>query len=183
MRLPKYPNLSDSLTGAKSLLGWELVHHTPAGDIGGIIIETEAYHQDDEASHSFRGITKRTAPMFMEAGHIYMYFIYGMHWCINIVTGPAGSGQGVLLRALKPQTGVELMKKYRKTDVTSRLTSGPGSLTQALAILPAYAGQRLQDTALELLPPQQSVTNITVTPRIGISKATDKLWRFCFDPD
>lgn len=177
------PDLSDSLVGAQSLLGWELVHHTPAGNIGGIIIETEAYHQDDEASHSYRGPTKRTAPMFMEAGHIYMYFIYGMHWCINIVTGPAGSGQGVLLRALKPLTGLELMKQYRKTDALSRLTSGPGSLVQALAIPPTYSGQKLSDTALELLPPSQpiDVRHIKAAPRIGISKATDKLWRFYLD--
>jgi len=87
------PDLSNSVKAARGLLGWELVHHTPAGDIGGIIIETEAYAQEDEASHSFRGITKRTAPMFEDAGHIYMYFIYGMHWCLNIVTGPKGHGE------------------------------------------------------------------------------------------
>src|SRR5690349_20444206 len=111
------PVLLNPIDGAKNLLGWELVHHTPVGDIGGIIIETEAYRQDDEASHSFRGKTKRSAPMFKEAGCIYMYFIYGMHWCINIVTGPKGQGEAVLIRALRPTRGLDLMKQYRKTDV------------------------------------------------------------------
>ncbi len=104
------PNLFSSVDGAQDLLGWELVHHTPAGDIGGIIIETEAYTEEDEASHSFRGRTKRTAPMFEEAGHIYMYFIYGMHWCLNIVTGPKDHGEGILIRALRPTRGLELMR-------------------------------------------------------------------------
>lgn len=175
------PDLSDPITGARSLLGWELVHHTPAGDIGGIIIETEAYRQDDEASHSFRGITKRTAPMFEEAGHIYMYFIYGMHWCMNIVTGPKGHGEAVLIRALKPTRGIELMKQYRKTGAESRLTNGPGSLVQALAIPPTYSGLKIQQTGLELIPPAQTIKSIKSSPRIGIKKATDKPWRFIVD--
>ena len=175
------PDLSNSLAAARNLLGWELVHHTPAGDIGGIIIETEAYAQEDEASHSFRGVTKRTAPMFEEAGHIYMYFIYGMHWCLNIVTGPKGHGEAVLIRALKPTRGIELMKQYRKTDEMKRLTSGPGSLVQALAIPPTYSGQKLEDTQLELTPPPQTVKNIKISQRIGIKKAIDKPWRFYTD--
>ncbi len=176
------PDLSSSLSAAKTLLGWELVHHTPAGDIGGIIVETEAYSQDDEASHSFRGRTPRTAPMFEEAGHIYMYFIYGMHWCMNIVTGPKGHGEAVLLRALKPTKGIELMKLYRKTEDERRLTSGPGSLVQALAIPPTYSGQKLQDTSLELVPPTSSLPAIQVSTRIGIKKAADKQWRFFIFP-
>ena len=172
------PKLPDSQSGARNLLGWELVHHTTAGDIGGIIIETEAYRQDDEASHSFRGRTKRTAPMFEEAGHIYMYFIYGMHWCLNIVTGPKDKGEAVLIRALKPTRGINLMKQYRKTDLESRLTSGPGSLVQALAIPPTYSGLKFEDTNLELVPPQEKVKNIQASKRIGIKKATGKLWRF-----
>lgn len=174
-------NLSSSLTGARSLLGWELVHHTPAGDIGGIIIETEAYAEEDEASHSFRGRTNRTAPMFEEAGHIYMYFIYGMHWCINIVAGPAGHGEAVLIRALKPTRGTELMEQYRKTTDNRRLTNGPGSLVQALAIPPTYSSLKLTKTKLELIPPVKVVKNIKASPRIGIKKAIDKPWRFYID--
>lgn len=160
------------------MLGWELVHHTPAGDIGGIIIETEAYAQEDEASHSFRGRTARTAPMFEEAGHIYMYFIYGMHWCINIVTGPKDHGEAVLIRALQPTRGVELMKQYRKTDIEKRLTNGPGSLVQALAIPPTYSGLTINKTSLELIAPTRSAIAIQESTRIGIKRATDKLWRF-----
>src|SRR5690606_30862245 len=172
------PDLSNSLTAARSLLGWELVHATPAGEIGGIIIETEAYDQDDEASHSFRGLTERTAPMFKSAGHIYMYFIYGMHWCLNIVTGPEGRGEGVLIRALRPTRGIELMKQYRQTNSPSRLTSGPGMITQALAIPPAYKGRHISKTPLRLLPPAQPVANVRTSGRIGIKKAADKPWRF-----
>lgn len=172
------PGLSNQIDGARNLLGWELVHRTPAGDIGGIIIETEAYHQDDEASHSYRGLTARTAPMFKSAGHIYMYFIYGMHWCLNIVTGQEGTGEGVLIRALKPTRGLELMKQYRKTEVITRLTSGPGMITQALAIPPTYKGLHLSETPLELIRPEQAVRDIRTSPRIGIRKAVEKPWRF-----
>ncbi len=172
------PDLSNSLDAARNLLGWELIHHTSAGDIGGIIIETEAYSEEDEASHSFRGLTKRTAPMFEEAGHIYMYFIYGMHWCLNIVTGPKDHGEAVLIRALHPTRGIELMKQYRKTDVVSRLTNGPGSVVQALAIPPTYSGLQLSETQIELLAPKNPVGPISVSPRIGIKKAREKPWRF-----
>jgi len=172
------PDLSNSVKAARNLIGWELVHHMPTGDIGGIIIETEAYAEEDEASHSFRGITKRTAPMFEEAGTLYMYFIYGMHWCLNIVTGPKGHGEAVLIRALKPTIGIELMKRYRKTDELKRLTNGPGSLVQALAIPPTYSGQRLESTNLELIPPTKPIGTIVTSPRVGIKKATDKPWRF-----
>lgn len=172
------PDLSNPIDGARNLLSWELVHHTPTGDIGGIIIETEAYHQDDEASHSYRGLTARTAPMFKSAGHIYMYFIYGMHWCLNFVTGQEGTGEGVLIRALRPTRGLELMKQYRKTDMTARLTSGPGMLTQALAIPPTYKGLHITETPLELVPPEKAIIDIKSSPRIDIKKATDKPWRF-----
>ena len=172
------PDLSNSIDGARNLLGWELVHHTPQGDIGGIIIETEAYAEDDEASHSYRGLTKRTASMFEGPGHIYMYFIYGMHWCMNIVTGPKGHGEAVLIRTLKPARGIELMQLYRKTDDIKRLTNGPGSLVQALAIPPVYSGIALAASPLELIPPDKPVSRITTSKRIGIKKAADKPWRF-----
>lgn len=170
------------MKGAKSLLGWELIHYTSAGDIGGIIIETEAYTEEDEASHSFRGRTKRTAPMFEEAGTIYMYFIYGMHWCLNIVTGSKGHGEAILIRALRPTRGLELMKQNRKTEDIRQLTKGPGSLVQALTIPPTYSGLHITKTKLELLAPTQKVTNILTSPRIGIKKAVDKHWRFYLEP-
>jgi DNA-3-methyladenine glycosylase len=184
MIYPNYmllPDLSSSLIGAQSLLGWELVHHTPAGSIGGIIIETEAYHEDDEASHSFRGRTTRTAPMFESAGHIYMYFIYGMHWCINIVAGPKSRGEAVLIRALYPTLGTDFMKSYRKIEDKSHLTDGPGKLVQALAIPPTYSGLKIDQTSLELIPPSKVIKNIKTSPRVGIKKAVDKPWRFYID--
>lgn len=172
------PDLTTSLNAAKSLLGWTLIHHTPLGDIGGVIIETEAYSQEDEASHTFRGRTNRNAPMFEEAGTIYMYFIYGMHWCMNIVTGPKEHGEAALIRALYPTHGIELMHKYRKTSDFERLTNGPGSLVQALDIPPSYNGKKIDKTNLELLKPDIKALGIIVSPRVGIKKAADKLWRF-----
>jgi DNA-3-methyladenine glycosylase len=172
------PDLSNPIDGARNLLGWTLVHHLPVGDVGGIIIETEAYQQDDEASHSFKGVTKRTAPMFEEAGHIYMYFIYGMHWCMNFVTGPKGHGEAVLIRALKPTIGIDIMRAHRRSHDIKRLTNGPGSLVQALAIPPTYSGLTLPQTKLELIPPQETVVKINTSARIGIKKAMDKPWRF-----
>jgi DNA-3-methyladenine glycosylase len=107
-----------------------------------------------------------------------MYFIYGMHWCMNIVTGPVGHGEAVLIRALKPTRGIDLMKQYRKTDDIRRLTNGPGSLVQALALPQTYSGQLLKDTDLELILPDKPIKDILTSPRIGIKKATDKPWRF-----
>ena len=172
------PDLSNPIDGARNLLGWTLVHHTPAGNIGGIIIETEAYRQDDEASHSFKGVTKRTAPMFEEAGTLYMYFIYGMHWCINIVTGPKGHGEAVLIRALEPTIGIGLMKKNRDINDERKLTNGPGSLVKALSLPQNLSGQKIMQTQLELIPPVGTVENILASPRIGIKKAVTKPWRF-----
>lgn len=179
----KLPNLDDSVEAAKNLLGWELIHHTPDGDVGGIIIETEAYSQDDEASHTFRGKTKRNSPMFEKAGHIYVYFTYGMHWCMNIVTGPEGRGEAVLIRALKPTRGIDQMMINRKTSDPNRLTPGPATVTQALAIPPEYSGLFIEETSLELIPPEKTDHSILTSPRIGISKAIDKHWRFYIEPN
>lgn len=177
-----YPDLSDSVRAAKDILGWELVHHTPLGPVGGVIIETEAYASDDPASHSFKGVTLRTQPMFMNAGTIYMYFIYGMHWCFNIVTGPAGRGEAILIRALQPTVGLDIMEQNRRTKNISKLSSGPATLVQALGIPASYNGLQLAKTKLELIPPRHRRFEIKASPRIGISKAQDKLWRFSITP-
>jgi DNA-3-methyladenine glycosylase len=126
--------LDDSLKSAKSLLGYKLVHQTSDGLTSGIIVETEAYHQDDPASHTYRGQTARNAVMFGPPGYAYIYFTYGMHYCFNVVTGPKGSGQAVLIRALEPTDGIELMRRRRGMNAELQLTNGPAKLVQAMAI-------------------------------------------------
>jgi DNA-3-methyladenine glycosylase len=165
-----------AVSGARALLGWKLVHESPVGRIAGYIVETEAYTQDDPASHTYRGITKRNAAMFEETGSIYVYFTYGMHYCVNIVCGPKGRGEGVLIRALEPVEGTEIMQQRRGVLKIEQLTNGPGKITQALAITKEMSGSVLGDVLhLEAgFKPEL----ITQTERIGISKAREQEWRF-----
>lgn len=168
---------TDAVTTTKALLGCELLHRTPEGAVGGIIVETEAYHAADEASHTFRGQTVRNAPMFLSGGHVYVYFTYGMHHCFNIVTGPAGDGQGVLIRALEPTKGVEIMRLRRGKHDIHELASGPAKLVQALGITMKDSGLTLAQAKLSItrhLTPKQ----IGVSPRRGIRKAVDAPLRF-----
>lgn len=169
-------DLSDSLLAARSLLGCRLVHTSSEGITSGYIVETEAYHASDEASHSFRGPTPRTAVMFGPAGYLYVYFTYGMHFCINVVTGPEGNGQAVLIRALQPLDGLELMKMRRGTD--KNLTNGPGRLAQAMGIDLSYNGENLLEQSGVWLEPGFKPTAIMSSRRIGITKAVEKPWRF-----
>lgn len=138
---------------------------------GGIIIETEAYTQDDPASHSFRGPTKRNASMFGPAGHAYVYRSYGIHLCLNVVAPP---GEAVLIRALAPRTGIELMRMRRGSPL---LCSGPGRLTEALGIRPEDDGAPFDGTDFSITLPSES-PGLLAGPRIGISKAKDLRWRF-----
>lgn len=171
---------ADALTVAPQLLGWELISHAGGGETGGRIVEVEAYHgAQDPASHAYRGRTPRTAPMFEVGGTIYIYRSYGIHFCLNLVTGPAGEAQAVLIRALEPTRGLDLMAARRRTTDPHRLTRGPGSLGQALGITLALSGAQLGNT-LELRPPATPLAlgQITAGPRIGISQAKDHPWRF-----
>ena len=138
---------------------------------GGIVIETEAYGQDDPASHSFRGPTPRNASMFGPTGHAYVYRSYGIHLCLNVVARP---GEAVLIRALAPQVGLELMQMRRGSTL---LCSGPGRLTQALGIRPEDDGASFDaiDFSITL---SSAMAELLVGPRIGISKAKDLPWRF-----
>ncbi len=170
-----------AIEAAPKLLGCQLVRYTPQGILRLKIVETEAYNQDDPASHSFRGLTKRTAPMFAAGGHLYVYFTYGMHYCLNIVVGKAGRGEVVLIRAAEPLEGIDLMFKNRGVDRIQLLTNGPAKVTQALGIKDTnLSGKKLGKGALELLPPTEIIdqTNIGVSGRVGITRATDQLWRF-----
>jgi DNA-3-methyladenine glycosylase len=157
--------LAPAPEAARALIGCLIVHDTPAGLTAARIIETEAYDQSEPAAHSFRGPTPRTQIMFGPAGFAYVYFSYGVHWCMNVVTGPSGHGSAVLLRAAEPLAGLELMAKRRGLEDHRRLLRGPGCLAGGpLRLLAPAPGRR---------------PAIITTTRIGISKAKDLPWRFC----
>lgn len=160
----------NAVTVAQELVGMAF---TFAG-IGGVIVETEAYLPDDPASHSFRGPTPRNRAMFGEAGTAYVYRSYGIHWCMNIVCQP---GSAVLLRALEPTDGIDEMMRRRGLDAMRLLTSGPGRLTQALDI-DLRANMQSLLSAPFALKPGASPVSIVTGPRIGISQAIDRPWRF-----
>lgn len=171
----------DSLSAAPQLLGWVLCRQLPAGLVKLKIVETEAYHQDDPASHSSHGLTKRTAPMFEAGGHIYVYFTYGMHYALNIVVGQKGVGEGVLIRAGEPLEGIEIMRQNRGVEDIKKLASGPGKLAQALGITDtSISGKILNKLSIYLEEPQQPVNakDIVASPRVGVSRAADLPWRF-----
>lgn len=163
---------------ANALLGCELVHETEDGTTAGIIVETESYHQTDEASHSYNGKSKRTAVMFGPPGHAYIYFTYGMHYCFNIVAENEGVGAGVLIRALEPTSGIELMKKRRNQENIHNLCNGPAKLVQAMGISKADYGKPIFQGNLYVTEPKLKDIKIVFGPRIGISKAQQKPWRF-----
>jgi DNA-3-methyladenine glycosylase len=170
-----------SVEAAPLLLGCILSRQTPEGFLSLKIVETEAYHQNDPASHSFRGMTKRTAPMFEDGGTIYVYFTYGMHYCVNIVVGKKGTGEAVLLRAGEPLNGVGIMKKHRGIDNIRNLTNGPAKLTQALGIISTeLSGKKLGPKTLQLGLPEKEIrqSDIVTSTRIGIKEATEQPWRF-----
>jgi DNA-3-methyladenine glycosylase len=167
---------------APELLGKVLV----AGACSGRIVEVEAYREDDEASHSFRGRTARNAVMFGPAGHLYVYFTYGMHFCANVVTGEEGRGSAVLLRALAPLGGLDLMRARRpgaRRDID--LANGPGKLCQALALDRVHNGLDLvRGAEVAVMDDGQAPpARPGVSARIGISVAVDRPWRFFVDGD
>lgn len=167
----------DAVSLAQDLIGCELVHATERGVTAGIIVETEAYSQDDEASHSFRGMTKRNAVMFGPAGHAYIYFTYGMHYCMNVVAGPEGRAEAVLIRALEPTQGAELMQARRGTKDLHNLCSGPAKLVQAMGLMREQNGVSLTTNKFYIKPAAKKY-DIATTPRIGIRQAVDKPWRW-----
>ena len=168
-----------ALAVARRLLGARLVHESHEGRTVGRIVETEAYLADDAASHSFRGPTGRNRAMFLGAGHAYVYRIYGLHLCLNVVTGRAGHGEAVLLRALEPLEGIELMAARRGTDRLRDLCSGPAKLAQAMGVRPEHDGADLAHGRLRLIPESGGTRpEVAVTPRIGITRAADRPLRF-----
>jgi len=167
----------DTPTVARELLGKILVH----GRMAGRIVETEAYlGGDDLASHSARGITKRTRVIFGPPGHAYVYFIYGMHECLNFVVGPEGTGGAVLIRAAEPLVGVALMQRRRpKAHSVAKLASGPGNLALAFGVTRAHNGVDVtRGTLVVRAWNHEPQFDICVTPRIGIRQCADLPLRF-----
>lgn len=162
---------------ARRLLGCVLERTIDGQRVRVKIVETEAYHQTDAASHSYKGKTPRTEIMFGEAGRLYVYFTYGMHYCINVVTGPKDEGSAVLIRAVEPLGGWEVLRKNRPGLPDGQLTNGPAKLAQALAIDLSMNGHDLEPLRL-IANPMHDEVNIVQTTRIGISQAKDVPWRF-----
>ncbi len=164
---------------AKRLLGCVLERTINEKIIRARIVETEAYDQNDPGSHTFCGKTKRNEIMFEKAGFLYVYFIYGMHYCCNVVTGPQGFGEAALIRAVEPIYGHDEMKLLRNGHDGVTISNGPSKLCKALDISKDLNGHYLSREPLKLLlMPEVSPDNIVTTKRIGLSKGQDKLWRF-----
>lgn len=163
---------------AKRLLGSELVSEIDGQKVVVKIVETEGYDQKDEASHTFRGLTQRNSAMFLGAGHLYVYFTYGMHHCCNVVCGPEGYGSGVLIRAVEPLEGIEAIEARRGMTGVN-VTNGPGKICAALDIDRRYSGHDLAETPVQLIKkPALPDSAVTTGKRIGISKAVHELRRF-----
>ncbi len=169
----------DTETLARFLIGKIVVRETPDGALSGRIVETEAYIIGDAASHTFRGPTPRTRPMFLERGHAYVYLNYGVSWMLNVSSEAAGIGAGVLIRALEPLEGIALMQANRRTEKLRDLARGPGRLTQALQIGPWADGLDLcAEGPLWLAHDDHEPADIGVGVRIGITKDADRPLRF-----
>jgi DNA-3-methyladenine glycosylase len=158
---------------APELLGATLV----VDGVGGPIVEVEAYDHEDPAAHGYRGRTARNASMFGPPGHAYVYRSYGIHWCLNLVCEEEGSASAVLVRALEPAAGLEAMRARRGVADDRLLCAGPGRLCQALGVDRAHDGLPLDRPPFALLP-AESPPGIVSGPRIGITKAADRPWRF-----
>ena len=177
MRLP--PSFYDRSVHevARDLIGCVVRH----GETAGRIVETESYHMEEPACHAFAGVTERTRTLYGEPGHAYVYFSYGIHSLLNAVAEPEGVGAAVLIRALEPVDGIEVMRARRGLERPEELCSGPGKLTQALDIGLSLNGSSLVDGPIELLTrePGARAPRVVTGERVGITKAVELPWRFC----
>jgi DNA-3-methyladenine glycosylase len=162
---------------ARDLIGCMVSHAGCAG----VIVEAEAYHDSEPACHAFGGLTRRTATLFGPPGRAYVYRSYGIHALLNAVAEPAGVGAAVLIRALEPLEGIDLMRGRRGLEPLRSLCSGPGKLTQALDIGLAHNGADLARGPVVIAdrPANWREVEVSVDTRIGISKAVELPWRFC----
>ena len=158
-----------------------IVHNTSKGKIIGKIVETEAYLCNDPASHSFKGLSERNKAMFGKPGHAYVYLVYGMYECFNCTTNKNGLGEAVLIRALEPISGIEIMEKNRKTSDIKNLCSGPGKLTSAMEITRKdnFADLASKNSRLRIeIPAKKEKFEIIRTKRVGITKGKSLMYRF-----
>ena len=170
---------ADTAALARFLIGATLVRETAGGRMAGRIVETEAYVPGDAASHAFRGPTARNGSMFLERGHAYVYIAYGVWPALNVSSETPGIGAGVLLRALEPLVGLELMRENRGSDRVTDLARGPGRLASALAVTPALNGIDLcAPGPLYLASPLRPAAEIGTSVRIGITKEAQRPLRF-----
>jgi DNA-3-methyladenine glycosylase len=158
---------------ARELIGATLL----VDGVGGTIVEVEAYHHEDPAAHGFRGRTPRNAAMFGPPGRAYVYRSYGIHWCLNFVCAQEGVADAVLLRALEPTHGLDTMRVRRGVEDERLLCAGPGRLCQALAVTKEHDGLPLDEPPFELRS-RKSEPELVTGPRIGITKAADRPWRY-----
>lgn len=168
----------DTLAIARALPGKLLVSDIAGQRAVGRIVEVEAYLRHDPASHSYRGRTPRSAPMFDRPGVAYVYYIYGNHWCLNFVTGAEGLGEAVLIRALKPLEGLDVMAARRGRSALRQLLSGPGKLCQAMGVTGAMNRHALSEPPLQALDDGWEAGPLAETTRVGLSVSADKPWRF-----
>jgi DNA-3-methyladenine glycosylase len=145
--------------------------------VGGPIVEVEAYDEEDPASHAFRGRTARNAVMFGPPGHAYVYRSYGVHWCLNVVCEEPGRAEAALIRALEPRHGLEAMRARRGVEAERTLCSGPGKLCQALGVTRVHDGLPLDEPPFAFLA-RDSTPEIATGPRIGLTRATERHWRY-----
>lgn len=175
--------LRDTITVARELLGKNLIRIYRDKSLQGKIVEVEAYTQNDPASHSYNGKTKRNEVMFYQGGHLYVYFTYGMHYCCNVVTEAEGSGCAVLIRAIEPVENIEIMKRLRNWNKEKNiydLTNGPAKVCQALEITKKENGTDLCGDKIFIIDTNEKVflEDIGVSSRIGIRNGVNHKWRF-----
>jgi DNA-3-methyladenine glycosylase len=177
IRRPELPEETVELS--RFLIGKVVVHELPAGRVSGRIVETEAYPPGDPAGHHFRGPTPRIRSMYLAPGHVYVFFNYGAHFMLNVVSERPETAAAILIRALEPLEGIEIMQRHRKTTELLDLTRGPGRLAQALQIDRRHDGVDLcADEKLWLGAVGHPAGRIGKSVRIGITRAADELLRF-----